>query len=309
MKRRTMLTHVGAMVALGVLPCGIVQRAFAAAEGHTPLVDATWLHENLGRGDLVIVDIRGADVAEAFALGHVPGSVWAPYPTGWMGTPEIPGSVPAPEALQAQIAGLGINQDSHVVIIDDSTSVAEFGAAARVYWTLKYVGHDKVSILDGGWSAWTAETATPMIAGLSTPKPGNFRPLINAAILTTTDQVAASLGTSTLLIDARSTASYVGAKKSLAATRAGHIPGAINNDGELLWDTARNRLKPVEELAQVLPASLSSKTASVVSYCDAGHGSAAQWFVLHELLGYSNASLYADSMIGWSLDPSREVEQ
>jgi len=306
MERRTFLWAGGAFAALGLVT-GPVHLAHAATGAQDALVDAVWLRASLGQAGLVIVDIRGADDAEADAPGHVPGAVRAPYPGGWMGTAEIPGAVPSPEALQAQIAGLGVSRDSHVVIVAAGTDAVDFGAAARVYWTLKYAGHAAVSILDGGWQGWIADPANPVGTGVVTPVPGDFVPRIDASILTTTDQVAAGLDTQRLLIDARSADTYAGITKSLAATRGGHIPGAINHDSSLFWDSATNRLKSSADLERILPAGLVAKTTPAVTYCDAGHVSATQWFVLHELLGYREVTLYADSMIGWALDRSRDV--
>ncbi|MDZ4134237.1 MAG: rhodanese-like domain-containing protein, partial [Paracoccaceae bacterium] len=286
MKRRTILRQGLALAALGTLPFGFAPMARAAGDKPAPLVDADWLRGRLGQDDLVVIDIRGSDVTEAFTLGHLPGAVWAPYPGGWAGSGDIPGAVPPLDGLQAQIAGLGVNADSTVIVVAAGTNAVDFGGAARVYWTLKFAGVDRAAILDGGYDAWAAAAQNPVETGLTSPRPGNFQLAVDSSILSTTAQVEANLSGPALLIDARSSASYVGEKKSLAAKRGGHIPGAINHSSSLFWDETANRLKKPDAIPAVLPAGLTAKDMPVITYCDAGHVSATQWFVLHELMGF-----------------------
>ena len=127
---------------------------FAHAAEVTPLVTAEWLKSQAGDENLVIVDIR--DDIEKTDLGELPylaNAVVAPYGSaGWRTEVDgVPGQIPAEEQIAGLIGGLGIDGDDHVVIVPWGTDSSEFGGATRVYWTFKYLGHDDVSILDGGW--------------------------------------------------------------------------------------------------------------------------------------------------------------
>ena len=270
----------------------------------TPLVSTDWVRSNLERGDLVIIDIRGeAD----FAKAHVPGSIRSDHPGIWRGKN---GVVPPITQLEAGLTGLGVANGKTVVIVPAGKDATEFGAAARVYWTLKYLGHDAVAILDGGWKAWATDSALPVAGGEEVAKKAStpFVAKVQPELLATTDQVAAKLDTATVLVDARPEAQYLGKDKVAAATRFGHIPGAVSLDQARFYDAVTNRLKPKDALLSLLPDELRDKTdADVVSYCNTGWWSATNWFVLHELLGYDNAALYAKSMVGWTADPSRPV--
>jgi thiosulfate/3-mercaptopyruvate sulfurtransferase len=195
------------------------------------------------------------------------------------------------------------------VIVPEGSSASEFAGAARVYWSLKYVGHDEVAILDGGWNAWVADANNPVETGLTTPVPASFSADLRRELLATTSDVSAVLGTEAVLIDARPPEQYLGQSKSKSVARAGHIPGALNIDNALFYDADANRIKPTAELESFLPAALSSKDVNLVSYCNGGHLGATNWFVLHEVLGYENAALYAASMAGWTEDPANPVEQ
>ncbi len=85
----------------------------------------------------------------------------------------------------------------------------------------------------------------------------------------------------------------------------GHIPGAINVDSDEFYDSKANRLKPQAELAAVAAR---IPSGPVVTYCNTGHWSATDWFVLHELLGRKDVKLYDGSMLEWAVDARRPVE-
>lgn len=143
----------------------------AAAERLTdrPLVDSAWLKANLGKASLRIVDVRtDADGggAEGFAKGHVPGAVMADYgKAGWRATINgVAGQLPPTSDVERLIGSLGITNGDHVVVVPAGQNSTDFGNATRVYWTFKVMGHDAVSILDGGWRGWTADAGNPVPA-------------------------------------------------------------------------------------------------------------------------------------------------
>lgn len=301
LKKLTLYLAVTAAALWGAL-------APALAEGLPgPLVSVDWLRSSIGREDLVVVDVRGKTAEDIFAAGHVPGAVFSAYPGNWRGQGDIPGAVPEAAALEATIASLGVNGDSLVVIVPAGTNSAEFGGAARLYWSFKYAGHDGVAILDGGWPAWVADAANPVAVGPTSVVAGNFTAQIRPELLASTDEVEAALAAGIPLLDARPAAQFAGAEKAGAAKRAGHIPGAISLDNAIFYDAASNRIKPLDDLRALVPAALGDTGVQAITYCNSGHWGATEWFVLHELLGYKNLSLYADSMIGWTQDDARPV--
>lgn len=275
----------------------------------TPLVTPDWLETNLGRDDMLIIDIRGNSAEDEFFDAHVPGSVWSKYPGGWRGEGGVPGAVPAIGDLEAHLSALGVSAEKTVVIVPAGAGSTEFGGAARVYWSFKYVGHDAVAILDGGWRAWSADPSKPTESGVASSSMATFVARPRQQILATTAKVGARLGTDTILVDSRAPDQYLGESKSAAAKRAGHISGAINLDNATFYDAAVDRIRSRTELEELMPAILGDKSSDIIAYCNAGHWSATNWFVLHELLGYENVELYVDSMIGWTQDPERPVEK
>ena len=129
--------------------------AFAAQ----PLVEATWLKDNLKK--VYILDIRnelGNGSYDTFAQGHISGSVHTDYlKDGWLTKAEITsGQLPPVKDLSQLIGELGIKNKYHVVIVYGGVNTADFVGATSVYWTFKALGHNEVSILNGGYKAWEA---------------------------------------------------------------------------------------------------------------------------------------------------------
>jgi thiosulfate/3-mercaptopyruvate sulfurtransferase len=283
----------------------------ASAEQPQPLVSVEWLKQHRSDPGIFILDIRSAidgGGAAAYAQGHIPGAVHSDYDkAGWRVTRDnVPFMLPTVAQLEKLIGETGIDEDKHVVIVPAGVHYTDFGSAARVYWTLKIAGLKRISILDGGYAAWKADPANPVETKPNPPSPTIVTVTLDKALLAEVADVERVLrsGGATLL-DARPASFFAGKEKAPAAAAYGHVPGAINIDSAGFYDAARNRLKPraeLEELASAIPA------GPVVSYCNTGHWAATDWFVLHELLGRKNVSLYDGSMVEWTADSGRKVE-
>jgi thiosulfate/3-mercaptopyruvate sulfurtransferase len=309
------IRRIGAAMLLSAALAAANAGAHAAETAAQPLVSAQWLSSHAQNskeqaGKVVVLDIRSAidgSAPEAFAQGHIPGAVHSDYDKGGWRVERngVPFMVPTTAELEKLVGELGIDEDSHVVVVPAGVSYSDFGAAARTYWTLKYIGVTNVSILDGGLAAWK-QAGLPLEQGVRAPSPAIFTATINKGILALASDVEKieSSGGATL-IDARPGTFYSGKEKAPNAQAYGHIPGAVSLDSAAFYDEKTNRLKSAAELAKVaehLPA------GEAVTYCNTGHWAATDWFVLHELLGRSNARLYAGSMVEWTSNASRPVE-
>lgn len=288
----------------------LIAAAPAMAADAQPLVSPAWLNAHLHDAGLVVLDIRSAidgSTPESFAQGHIPGAAHSDYDkAGWrVERSGVPFMVPTKPELEKLIGDLGIDETSHVVVVPAGVNVLDFGSAARTYWTLKYSGVANVSILDGGLAAWkTAGYA--LETGAHAPSPTIFTARIDNSIRARApdvEKIEQSSGAT--LVDARPASFFLGKEKAPAAQAYGHIPGAINIDSAEFYDPATNRLKPRAALAAIaseLPA------GATVSYCNTGHWASTDWFVLHEVLGQSQARLYAGSMVEWTSNASRPIE-
>lgn len=289
--------------AVAVLVTGLVLPAAAETPEVTPLVSTEWLQENLGNDRLLILDTRSPiskSGKDDYLKGHIPGAIWSEYPGYWRTERDgVEGVLPSIDKMEAVLSDLGVSDEKAVVIVPHGKSSLEFGAATRIYWTFRYLGHENVAILDGGQAAWAAENR-PQETGNVVPEGDLFVAEPNEALLVATNQVAEDLGSSAVLLDARPAKQFVGQEKHKAAARFGHIPGAVNFDQDTFYDHKTNRLKSPAELAALEPASVKDSDAPVISYCNTGHWAATNWFVLSELLGRKNVTVYDASMVGWS---------
>ncbi len=160
----------------------VVAGAAGAAKAATPLVDVDWMLANQGKPGVVVLDVRGklggATKAD-FIRAHIPGAVWTDYlKDGWRVKDKAGtvGQLAPVDKLEKLIGGLGIGNGDHVVIVPVGGKALDVGTATRVYWTFKVLGHDNVSILNGGMNAYTAKKdAKPFLKVLLTGFTAPFR--------------------------------------------------------------------------------------------------------------------------------------
>jgi thiosulfate/3-mercaptopyruvate sulfurtransferase len=264
-----------------------------------PLITPAELAAKAGDASLRIVDIRVADGSPAaFARGHVPGALSAPY-AKWRGPKENPGALPDTPALTALIRGLGIDAATPVVVVYEGADATEFGAAARVYWTLKAAGLKQLAILNGGMKAWRAaglavSTDTAAIA------PSNYVVVLDPKVIATQDEVARAAASGTVLLDARPPSYFLGEARHAAARTPGTLVGAKNVAHDVWFVRDSATLKPAAEVQQVAAREGIDTAQPTVSFCNTGHWAATNWFVLSEVIGQKDVKLYPESMVGWS---------
>lgn len=298
-------------VAAGLSALVTLGATFTASAAETqPLVSVSWLKQHLNDQNLLVLDIRSAidgGGAKAYEEAHIPRSVHSDYDkAGWRVTRnDVPFMLPTVAELEKLIGDIGIDETTHVVVVPAGVSFTDFGSAARTYWTLKVVGVPNVSILDGGVAAWKA-AGLPLENGVKKPSPTIFAATLNEKLLSRLEDVTTSETVkNATLLDARPASFFNGKEKAPAAKAYGHIPGAVNLDSASFYDAATNKLKPRAELA-ALAAQLPAQ-GPVIAYCNTGHWAATDWFVLHELLGRKDVSLYDGSMVEWTAKATRPI--
>ena len=275
----------------------------------SPLVSVEWLADRLGDASLLIVDIRSTESGgqDAFEAGHIPGAVHSDYAAdGWrIAEGGAGGLLPDAARLTPLLNRIGLTPDHHAIIVSAGVSASDFSAAARVFWTLKVVGHGPVSILDGGYRTWhnarMPEAMGPSLSRVSEAYPIRFDENLRAKA----DAVETAIArTGTTLLDGRSQAQFDGREKSPQVARAGHLPGAVHLDHGRVFQPSTGRLRPRAELEQLF-ASIPSRP--VISYCNTGHLASTNWFVLSQVLRRPDVTLYDGSMSEWAQDPGRPV--
>lgn len=273
-----------------------VPAAAAEPASNNPVVKAAELKPLLGEGDVRVLDIRAP---KDYAAGHIPGAVNTPY-AAYRGPADNAGALPPETKLTELLRQAGITSSTRVIVAHAGTDHSDFGAAARVYWTLKVGGLTRLSILDGGTLGWKAaggalETAAPKVA------PTSFTYHYNKAMIAETQELASEIqsGKAPVLVDARPPAFFKGEQRVDAAARYGTLPGARSLDNATFFNADDKTLKPTSEIMQAVRQANLEDT-SAVSFCNTGHWAATDWFVLHEIAGNQNVKLYPQSVVEWS---------
>ncbi len=278
--------------------------ASTAAWAAQPLLTPSDLDTARQQASVRVIDIRPPD---AYAAGHIPGAVSAPY-AQWRGPADNPGQVPPVETLTQLVRGLGIGQDTHAVVVSSGADGTDFGASARVYWTLKYLGLGNLSILNGGLKAW-AEAGLPQDQAAPSVAATAFEPTLNESIIATTEQVAAQVGNPQVqLVDARPLDFYLGKVKAPTAQVPGTIQGAVNVENGRWFEPGTSIFVPADEARKIAAELLPETKSETISFCNTGHWAATDWFALSEIVGQKNVRLYPESMAEWSQDPDRPME-
>jgi thiosulfate/3-mercaptopyruvate sulfurtransferase len=271
----------------------------------SPLIDVTELAAVLASSEpLVLIDVRwrlgGPPGIEGYRAGHLPGAVYLDLDSQLAGPPGDGGRHPLPDTadFQAAMRGAGVRADDAVVVYDEADSTI----AARAWWMLRYYGHDRVRVLDGGLAAW-AGAGLPVSTADPAPRAGDF--VARPGQLPVLDGAgAAELARSGILLDARAPARYRGETEPIDRM-AGHIPGAISAPTAANV-TSDGLFRPVAELRDRFAAlGITGPSQGVGTYCGSGVTAAHQVLAL-ELAGLP-AALYVGSWSGWVADPVRPV--
>ncbi len=266
-------------------------------------IDTESLSQNLGREDLVLIDVRGP----AAYTSHIPGAVnstWHEY--------SDPSSVskgvlnPDLSQLEQRVRALGINQSSDVVIY--SNPFDNWGDEGRMFWMLQYLGHPSVRMLDGGWVKWVAEQR-PFDHDRAKPATGDFTVNANPERMITKDalkKLVKGQHPNTIILDARSVEEYAG-KEIDGLPRAGHIPSAIN----ISWNQFLERdatLKPAEQVKAIFEDHGLREDHEIITYC-LGGVRAAWVYALLRYVGYDQVKTYPGSWWEWSRDFAAPAEK
>ncbi|MEO9773277.1 rhodanese-like domain-containing protein [Roseibium sp.] len=276
------------------MAAGLATSAQAATYG--PLVEASDLSASLETTQPVLLDIRNAGYED----GHADGALFAPYRM-FRGPAENPGGLVDVEKLEAELEELGLEQDAPIVILSEGKTDTDFGAAARVYWTLKSTGFTDLSILNGGLTSWRA-AGLPINKTVESAMPSDLELTFDDTWLATTADVAAvAVGEKdALLVDARPAAFYNGEKAHAAAARPGTLPTATNHAYTTFFEKDSPAMSTAIDPA-ALKATLGVRDGKdTVSFCNTGHWAATHWFAVSELAGVENAKLYPGSMVEYS---------
>ena len=283
------------LLTYGVIACLMVTSA-ATAGVLKPLMSPAELANTLDQYEPIILDIRG----DAYDEGHIVGAISAPY--GLFRGPKInPGQLLDVETLEQRFESLGLELDRPIVVVSEGANDSDFGAAARVYWTLKSSGFTDLTILNGGKQAW--EVAGYPIGKINVkPQATELNITFTQKWTATTEQVVSVTKgeIDSLLLDARPASFYAGEKSHGAAARPGTLPGAKNYYYASFFDSGVAAISSAIDVASLKSTLGIEDKQEIVSFCNTGHWAATNWFALSEIAGIENVKLYPGSMVEYS---------
>ena len=276
----------------------------------TTTIDVASLKSLIGNPGVAILDCR-FDLAapgagrQAYLREHIRGARYADLNRDLSG-PVTSSSgrhpLPAPDLIAARLGELGVGDSSQVIAYDEANGAF----AARAWWLLRWLGHAKVAVLDGGSRAWIAaggalDSGEPQGGAVQ-----RFTPRIDhQAVLSTVELIEALKDQRRLLVDARAEERFTGAVEPLDPV-AGHVPGAINHPFAANL-SADGRFLPPDELERRWLARLAgAEPGKVIAMCGSGVTACHNLLAL-ELAGLNGAKLYAGSWSEWIRDPKRPV--
>ncbi len=263
------------------------------------LVQADWLSAHLEDPQVVVIDCRYAlgepdRGRQEYDQGHIPGAYYLSLDQHLAGPRQLHGGrhpLPDPHQLAVTLGGLGVSDTTLVVAYDDS----RFAYAARLWWLLQYLGHGRVSLLEGGWAGWQGYPTTTAVPA---PRPGLFTPQVQPQLVASREQVMSRAPT-TVLVDSREASRYRGESEPIDPV-AGHIPGALN----YYWlesTTPQGGLLPLA--AQRQRWEDITTAPEVIVYCGSGVTACVNLLALAQT-GYQGGKLYPGSWSDWCSYPS-----
>jgi len=309
------------LVMLALIAGIFIAGAFGASSAWAmkPVMSAEELSRLIDRKAVVVLDVREilgqsnslvstAANSKTFP-DFLPRSLSLPYST-IRGPANNPGRPVSAAKLSAQLSALGITPTTPLVIAHQGIDSSDFGAAARVYWTLKIAGFTQLAILDGGVDHWRNEDY-PMVQDRLTLPATAIKITYDERQIVKKEEIAALLNQSQkkqfdkplstpLLLDARPIEYFTGQERHPAAARYGTLPGAAHFDQDDWFGEGSGMLKTLPQLQSLAKDRQLLTNTETISFCNAGHWSATNWFILSEVLGQKNNRMYPESMVAWS---------
>jgi thiosulfate/3-mercaptopyruvate sulfurtransferase len=268
--------------------------------------DREWLLENLHHENVRVIDCQFslADPLKGkkdYLQGHIPGAVYFDLEQDLSGTiGEHGGRHPLPniDDLIRKVENAGIDNDKTVIAYDQG----EGAFAARFWWLLQYMGHNKVYVLDGGFKNWL-EANSPVTVEIPVFKKAEFRLILRSELLATFEEVKEAVETQNqVLVDSREEKRYLGLEEPIDK-KAGHIPGAINKPW--MEGVKSGHYLPVPE--QLQRFSDLDSNQSIIVYCGSGVTAVPNFLALTEA-GFQKVKLYVGSFSDWISYEENKIE-
>lgn len=274
-----------------------------------PLVSTEWLAAHLGEPDLKVVDATyylphlKRDARAEFEQAHLPGAVFFDIDAISDHTDPLPHMLPDASAFADAVGVLGIGGDDRVVAYGGRGLIA----SARVWWTFRVFGHDRVAVLDGGSAKWKNE-GRPLESGMPAPTPRPFAATLRKELVADLDRMLAILERrDAQIVDARSRGRFAATEPEIRpGLRGGHIPGSLSLPYTELFTADNDVMRSEAEVRGAFQAAGLDLGRPAVATCGSGVSAAVLALAMYRL-GRRDAAVYDGSWTEWGGRPDTPV--
>lgn len=256
------------------------------------LVTTKWVSENNSNDSVKIVDVRKP---EDYNAGHIPGALNYPSSELQVEANGIRGMLPPGETIASKLSSLGIKPTDTIVVYDGIKSLW----SSRFLWTLAVYGHEDARIMDGAWGIWESEGKSVSVESPSTT-PSNYKFTLakNESLIIDLQAIETSIADSgSVVLDTRSAEEYAG-RDNRDNLRHGHIPTSVHVEWKQNLD-AEGKFLASSELKALYNSVDIDDELDIFTLCQTAVRATHSWFVLTDLLGYDNVSVYDGSWAEW----------
>ena len=278
--------------------------------GYPSLVSSDWLSRKLNNPNIKIIDASwhmpaaNRNAVEEYEHAHIPGALFFDIDDISSTDSPLPHMMPSAKKMIHKMLEKGIDDSNHIVIYDNS----DLGSAARAWYMLKTFGHEKISILNGGFQKWLSESR-PTDNNIPQVSKGSFSAIKNDHAIRSIDQVLKNLiSRKEQVVDARSNGSFLGmTPEPRAELKSGHMPYSYNVPfDQLLNEDKTYKLK--KDIKQIFFNSGVDLNQKIITSCGSGMTACVLLFSLH-LIGHNENSLYDGSWTEWGGHPDTPVNK
>jgi thiosulfate/3-mercaptopyruvate sulfurtransferase len=275
------------------------------------LVSCEWLRQHLAHPGLVILDAtfflprQQRNAREEYRRQHIQGAQFFDIDDIADRHSPLPHTLPSAEQFGHQVGQLGIDNNTWIIIYDHN----HFFASARVWWMFRAFGHDKVKVLDGGLTRWK-QLAFPLTDDRKAPVPKAFQAMFRPELFADLAQMREiQQQDSAQILDSRSEDSFMGQRPlHEPGLQPGHIPGSHNIPYQRLFVPDDHRLRPVDQLRQLLSSAAVDYSKPVVTSCGSGVSAAVLLLALYQI-GIPEVSLFDGSWAEWGRQKDVPIEK
>ena len=268
----------------------------------SPIISATWLSQNLCKENIKLIEVGSS--YNSYLVEHIKCSQYTNfYKDEWrVNKKEISMIIPEPDFLINKLKKMGVSEGDHIILYPKKhTDIYAMAETTAIYFTFKYLGHKKVSILDGGYPYFKKNFSLLVDEGEFIVKPiSNYKAKIDRSILANSNDIIQSKSNNYYLIDSREKDFYLGINKLKGFNEYGTLENSINIPSKWFLKERGLSFNSLNVFKKIFSYSKINYDKNFIFFCYSGLESSINWFVSYELMKNKNSKLYEGSLFDWT---------